>query len=109
MKGPRRRNQGAPRQIRATFPRDRALFLKEQALELVNRLGELDPETSECDEFHHLDVWADQGKVLSVVWLPDQSAEIVSIQARSLGGVLRRMTNGYKAEFIGQDVTKESL
>jgi len=92
-----------------TPTKDRALFLKEQALELVNRLGELDPETSECDEFHHLDVWADQGKVLSVVWFPQSITRDRELQARSWGGVLRRMTNGYKAEFIGQNVTKESL
>jgi hypothetical protein len=63
-----------------TPAKDRALFLKEQALELANRLGELGPETSECDEFRHVDVWADQGKVLSVVWLPNQSPKIVSFK-----------------------------
>jgi hypothetical protein len=88
--------------MRPTPANDRALFLKEQALEVVNRLGELepipshgigrrykcpafriwyaDPATSECDRFHHLDVWADLGKVLSVVWLPDQSPEVVSFK-----------------------------
>ena len=87
---------------RRTPARDRALFLKGQVLEVVNRCGELEqipshgigrayscpafriwyahPETSECDEFHHLEVWAEQGKVLSVVWLPDQSPEIVSFR-----------------------------
>ena len=88
--------------MRPTPAKDRALFLKEQALEVVNRLGELepipsygigrayscpafriwyaDPATSDCDEFHHLDVWNNEHKVLSVVWLPDQSPEVVSFK-----------------------------
>lgn len=86
----------------------RALFLKEQALEVVNRLGELeripshgigraynclafqiwyaDPATSECDEFHHLDVRVERRKVLSVVWLPNQSPEVVSFKRGSWEG-----------------------
>src|SRR5262249_47740242 len=105
-------------------------FLKGQALEVVNRCGELEqipshgigrayscpafriwyahPETSECDEFHHLEVWAEQGKVLSVVWLPDQAGNR-ELQTWSMGGVFPYIANGYKAEFIGQDVTKESV
>jgi hypothetical protein len=88
--------------MRPTPAKDRALFLKEQALAVVNRLGELerihghgigrayhcpafriwyaDPATSECDQFYHLDVWNTEHKVLSVVWLPDQSPEVVNFK-----------------------------
>ena len=88
-----------------TPAKDRTLFLKEQALEVVNRLGELeqilnhgiarayncpalriwytDPETSECDEFYHLDVWDSERKVLSVVWLANEPSEIVTFKQGS--------------------------
>ena len=90
---------------RQTPARNRALSLQEIALEVVNRLGELeripshgigrayscsafriwyaDPDTSECDEFHHLDVWADQGKVLSVAWLPNAAPKVVTFKRGS--------------------------
>jgi hypothetical protein len=77
--------------MRSTPAKDRALFLKDRALDLVNRQGSIeripghgigrayqgsgfsiwyaDPKTSECDEYHHLDVHDSEGKVLSVVWL----------------------------------------
>jgi hypothetical protein len=86
-----------------TPAKDRALFLKERALDLVQRQGSVerianhgvarayhgaafriwyaDPETSECDEFHHLDVWDNERKVLSVVWLPlMEHPEVVSFK-----------------------------
>lgn len=82
--------------------RDRALSLQEIALEIVYHLGEIqkipshgiaraytcpafriwyvDPDTSECDQFHHLDVWADRAKVLSVAWLPNTAPEVVTFK-----------------------------
>jgi hypothetical protein len=64
--------------MRSTPAKDRALFLKDLAFDLVTRQGRIeqipghgigrayqgsgfniwytDPETSECDEYHHLDV-----------------------------------------------------
>src|SRR5215471_10805273 len=100
----RRGDQGAPAQMRPTPAKDRALFLKDRAFELVSRQGTLDqipghgvgrtydgpafkiwyadPESSECDEYHHLDIWADR-KVLSVVWLTGQPPEVVSFKRGS--------------------------
>jgi len=88
-----------------TPAKDRTLFLKEQAVEVVNRLGELeqipnhgiarayncpalrirytDPETSECDEFYHLDVWDSERKVLSVAWLANEPPKIVTFKRGS--------------------------
>lgn len=88
-----------------TPAKDRALLLKEQALEVVNRLGELeqipshgiarayncpafriwytDPQTSECDDFYHLDVWDTERKVLSVAWLANEPSEIVTFKRGS--------------------------
>jgi hypothetical protein len=88
-----------------TPAKDRARFLTEQALEVVNRLGELEqiashgiarayhcpafriwyaePANSDCDEFHHLDVWTNELKVLSVVWLPNQLPQVVSFERGS--------------------------
>ncbi len=80
----------------------RAVLLKDLAFEICKRLGELvhiqsrgiarsynwncfnvfyaDPKTSECDEYHHLDVRADRTKVRSVAWLENQPPEIVTFK-----------------------------
>jgi hypothetical protein len=82
--------------------KDRALWLKDRAFELVTRQGAIeripnhgiaraylgsglrvwytDPETSECDEYHHLDVWDSERKVLSVVWLSGAPPQVVSFK-----------------------------
>ena len=40
-----------------------------------------DPETAECDEYHHLEVHADGiGKVLSVVWKDGELMEVVTFK-----------------------------
>lgn len=80
----------------------RAVFLRDRAFEICHRMGELerignagvarsykttsfriwyaDPETSECDEYHHLDVHAGGAKVLSVAWREGAVPEIVSFR-----------------------------
>jgi hypothetical protein len=81
----------------------RAMFLKERALELIRRHGIIepirnrgfgrsvsatgfsvwytDPETSICDEYHHLDVYADgRGKVLNIRWIANQPADVVTFK-----------------------------
>ena len=94
--------------MRRTPAKDRALFLRERALELVTRQGTIerfgnarinravrtadfsicyaDPETSDADQFHHLDIRSGGRKVEG-----------------------RELPRGYKAESIGQHVTKEEL
>lgn len=85
---------------------NRAVFLKERALEMVRRYGIIvhisnrgvarecrssaftvfyaDPETAECDEYYHLDVHADgRGKVFSVVWLGNGMPEVVTFRRGS--------------------------
>jgi hypothetical protein len=79
-----------------------AVFLKGRAFEICQRMGELerignagvgrsykttgfsiwyaDPETSERDEYHHLDVHAGGQKVLSVVWLERRDPEITGFK-----------------------------
>jgi hypothetical protein len=88
--------------MRPTPARNRALFLKERAFEMVSRQGTVqrignagigrefkgagfsvwyaDPETAECDEFHHLDVHTEAGKVLSVRWLVGGSPEVITFR-----------------------------
>jgi hypothetical protein len=88
--------------MRSTLARDRALFLKERAFEIVSRQGTVerihnagigrefrgagyriwyaDPKTSECDEFHHLDIRTTAGKVLSIRWLIDEPAEVITFK-----------------------------
>jgi hypothetical protein len=39
-----------------------------------------DPETSETDEYHHLDVHAERAKVLSVAWKDGEPPEIVTFK-----------------------------
>jgi hypothetical protein len=79
--------------------------LKDRAFELVTRQGTMkripdrgilrayqgsgllvwyaDPETSECDQYHHLDVWDSGRKVLSVVWLTSEPPKVVSFKRGS--------------------------
>lgn len=82
---------------------ERALTLKECALELVRLEGIIvpikdrgfgrrvsakgfhvwytDPETAISDHYYHLDVYADgRGKVLNMIWQDDQAAEVVTFR-----------------------------
>lgn len=81
----------------------RAMFLKERALEIVERHGVIerignagvcrvrrgqgfsisyyDPESADCDEFYHLDVHANgSGKVFSVRWRGEDAPEVVTFK-----------------------------
>jgi hypothetical protein len=80
---------------------ERALFLRERALEMVCRHGIIeiigaggfgrrvhcdgfsvwytDPETAESDEYYHLDVYANGcGKVLNVIWKDNDEPEEIN-------------------------------
>jgi hypothetical protein len=80
----------------------RAVLLKDLAFEICKRQGELehianggiarsyngnsfnvfyaDPETSERDEYHHLDIRTDRTKVLSVAWKDGEADEVVTFK-----------------------------
>jgi hypothetical protein len=85
---------------------ERAMFLRERALEMIHRHGIVvvvrdrgfgrqarydgfsvwytDPETAECDEYHHLDVHAENcGKVSNVRWKDNQAPEVVTFKRGS--------------------------
>lgn len=82
---------------------ERAVFVKERALEMIQRYGIIvairdrgfgrrvfydgfliwytDPETAICDEYYHLDVYADgRGKVLNVRWKNNEAPEVVTFK-----------------------------
>ena len=80
----------------------RAILLKDLAFEICQRQGELarignagvarsyegrgfnvwyaDPETSETDEYHHLDVRTGGTKVLSVAWKDGEAHQVVTFK-----------------------------
>jgi hypothetical protein len=80
--------------------KDRALFLKERAFEMVTRQGTLERirnagigrsyagnaftiETFDTDEYHRLDIRSGGYKVFSVAWRTGESAQIVTSGASS--------------------------
>lgn len=82
--------------------KDRALFLKERAFEMVSRQGTVernynagvgrsyassgftiwysDPETADTDECHHFYIRSGGRKVFSAVWGAGESAQIVTFR-----------------------------
>lgn len=87
-----------------TKKQKKAIFLKENALEMVHRQGStlqmpnygtalecvrpsfrifyVDPENVEnCDKYHHLDIYADgRGKVFSARWEPNTAPEVITFK-----------------------------